>query len=207
MDYKDLFTRILISVFFLFIYFLLVVYSFKYVLLLVLIIYIIISFEVLFNFKNYRITIIIYLLLSFSSIYFHKFDPSLYLIFNLMVTIIITFDIFSYLVGKFYGRRKISHKISPNKTLEGLIGGICFSVSASIFFCYLFNLLLTPQIIIFTLAIIVSAFFGDMIESIFKRLNNIKNSSNILPGHGGFFDRFDSFILSLITFSFIIKFI
>ena len=55
--------------------------------------------------------------------------------------------------------------------------------------------------------IILSSFTGDIIESFFKRKNNIKNSSNFLPGHGGFFDRFDSFIFSVIPFYLMFKII
>ena len=57
------------------------------------------------------------------------------------------------------------------------------------------------KFIFFVILIIISSFFGDVFESIFKRLNHLKNSSNFLLSHGGFFDRFDSFILCIITFS------
>ena len=59
----------------------------------------------------------------------------------------------------------------------------------------------------FILIIILSGFLGDVIESYFKRINNLKNSSNFLPGHGGFFDRFDSFIFAIVIYSLIYKFI
>ena len=59
------------------------------------------------------------------------------------------------------------------------------------------------NIYLFTTIIIILSFLGDVIESYFKRINNLKNSSNFLPGHGGFFDRFDSFILCISLYSII----
>ena len=125
--------------------------------------------------------------------------------FNLMVLIVITFDIFSYFVGSLYGKRKFLGYISPNKTIEGLIGGIFFTILISIFYSYLFQINFSYILAVFILLIIFSSFLGDIIESIFKRANNIKNSSNLLLGHGGFFDRFDSFVLSLVSFSLLYK--
>jgi len=127
--------------------------------------------------------------------------------FNLLIIIIISFDIFSYLIGSKIGKNTIAISISPNKTYEGLFGGIISSIFISIFYSLYINLTVNLYLIIFILLIIVSSFIGDMVESYFKRQNNIKNSSNYLPGHGGFFDRFDSFIISIITYTFILDFI
>ena len=117
-----------------------------------------------------------------------------------MILIIISFDIFSYLFGKKFGSKKILKNISPKKTLEGLIAGVLSSYVFSTMYIIIFELSLTKYFL-FTTIIIFSSFIGDIIESIFKRINNLKNSSNFLPGHGGFFDRFDSFILALIPYS------
>ena len=118
-----------------------------------------------------------------------------------MIIIIISFDIFSYIVGSSIGKNKFLNNISPNKTLEGLIGGLFFSYLMALVYCYTFNFDINLSLLFFIFLIISSSFVGDLIESIFKRKNNIKNSSNILLGHGGFFDRFDSFILSFITYA------
>ena len=110
----------------------------------------------------------------------------------------------SYLFGKFFGKNKVFLKISPNKTYEGFFGGI---IITNIIFIFLFiNLDISTFInsinyfILINLVIIFS-FFGDFIESYLKRLNNLKDSSKYIPGHGGFFDRFDSFLLVIISFS------
>ena len=129
------------------------------------------------------------------------FDTKNLIKFNLFISIIILFDSFSYIIGKIFGKTKIAFSFSPNKTLEGLIGGIFFSFIISIFYCIIFNINISLYLILFIFLIIFSSFIGDMIESYFKRINNLKNSSNYLPGHGGFFDRFDSLIFSILTYS------
>ena len=112
----------------------------------------------------------------------------------------ITFDIFSYIVGKSFGRIKLIN-ISPNKTIEGLFGGLFLSFFSAIFFAYYFNLSINFQLLSYIFLIIISAFTGDLIESFFKRKNSLKNSSEFIPGHGGVFDRFDSFLFSIIIYS------
>ena len=92
-------------------------------------------------------------------------------------------------------------KISPKKTYEGLLGGIVSSFLFSLLFSYIFKIKINFSLIVFILLIILSAFIGDILESYYKRKNNIKNSSKLIPGHGGVFDRFDSFLFSIIFFS------
>tara|TARA_Y100000768_G_C23859383_1_gene624944 strand:+ start:507 stop:881 length:375 start_codon:yes stop_codon:yes gene_type:complete len=122
-----------------------------------------------------------------------------------MILIIIFFDIFSYFIGSMYGKNYILPKISPNKTLEGFLGGVFFSFLISFIYTKIIQIDFNLKLIIFVTIIIFSSFIGDIMESIFKRKNNLKNSSNFLPGHGGFFDRFDSFILSLVAYYFLYK--
>ena len=109
----------------------------------------------------------------------------------------ITFDIFSYIFGKIFGKIKLM-KISPNKTVEGLFGGFISSFFLSLLFSYFFNITIDTTLIIFIVLIILSSFLGDILESYFKRKNNLKNSSKFIPGHGGVFDRFDSFLFAII---------
>ena len=200
MDYNNFINRSLISISFLFIYIILSFYNFQYILYLIYIIFIVIFIEVYLNFKKYKLLIFTYLLsslicISFSEISLNKF--------NLMIITVISFDIFSYIIGINFGKRKLLKIISPNKTIEGFLGGIIFSFIISLLYIYLFNTRINAITLIFISVLIISSFVGDIIESIFKRINNIKNSSNYLPGHGGFFDRFDSFIFCIFPYTLI----
>lgn len=108
-----------------------------------------------------------------------------------------TSDTFAYLVGRKFGKHKLFERISPKKTIEGFIGGLVFTLIAA----FILSNYFMPSIHIihwFAIAIIVSVFgsLGDLIESMFKRQANIKDSSNLIPGHGGFLDRLDSIIFA-----------
>ena len=201
MAYKDLFKRLITSIIFLSIYLVISTFYFQYIIFLIILIYIFILIEVFLYFNKYKYLIYFYLFISFVSVLTINFDNNSIYHFNLFILTIITFDIFSYLVGKNFGKYKIIKVISPNKTLEGLIGGILFSYFFSIIYCAMFGILINITIVLFITLLIITSFIGDILESFFKRKNNIKNSSNFLPGHGGFFDRFDSFILSIISYS------
>jgi phosphatidate cytidylyltransferase len=99
----------------------------------------------------------------------------------------------AYYVGKNLGRHKMSPKISPNKTLEGLAGSIVTTYAAATVAALILDLGLS-SIHVAALATILAAAapLGDLVESLFKRDSGIKDSSNLLPGHGGFLDRTDS---------------
>jgi phosphatidate cytidylyltransferase len=101
-------------------------------------------------------------------------------------------DIGAYFIGKKFGKRKLAKNISPGKTIEGALGGFfCNIICASIltyFFAEGFYIMLFFAIIITALSI-----FGDIYQSFLKRQANLKDSGSIIPGHGGLFDRLDSF--------------
>lgn len=101
-------------------------------------------------------------------------------------------DTFAYLIGKYFGKRKFSY-ISPNKTIEGLIGGIIFTIIAGIIINYNFPYLQGNWIIVSILIALVAP-LGDLAESKLKRIFGVKDSGKLLPGHGGFLDRLDSFL-------------
>ena len=104
-------------------------------------------------------------------------------------------DTMCYYVGCRFGKHKLSAVISPNKTIEGAIGGGL----ACILFCIVFGTIIQiPWYHTIALGIIIAAFaqIGDLCESMIKRDAGVKDSSNILPGHGGFLDRCDSYILT-----------
>lgn len=101
----------------------------------------------------------------------------------------------AYFVGKSLGKRKLWPEISPNKTVEGFAGGIVIAlVLATIF--QLVAQLPIPYIYLLLITLFLSVFgqLGDLVESALKRHYDVKDSGNILPGHGGILDRFDSFL-------------
>ncbi|MGS2739124.1 phosphatidate cytidylyltransferase [Sinomicrobium sp. M5D2P17] len=103
-------------------------------------------------------------------------------------------DTFAYLVGRSIGRTKLFPSISPNKTIEGFIGGMIFSLVAAYIIALYNKDLSTVQWIILSLVVVTTGTLGDLIESKFKRLAGVKDSGAILPGHGGLLDRLDSII-------------
>ena len=116
------------------------------------------------------------------------------LIFFLIVSITISTDIGGFVFGKIFKGKKLS-KISPKKTYSGMIGSYTISLMVTY---YLFkNYLNISDLIFFTLIISTSSQIGDLLISYLKRNVNIKDTSNILPGHGGLLDRFDGLILAI----------
>jgi phosphatidate cytidylyltransferase len=99
----------------------------------------------------------------------------------------------AYYVGRNFGRHKMSPRISPNKTIEGLAGAVVTTYLAAAAAAYIFNLGI-EAIHVAALATILAAAapIGDLVESQFKRDSGVKDSSSLLPGHGGFLDRTDS---------------
>lgn len=106
-------------------------------------------------------------------------------------------DSAAYFVGKAIGKHKMSRFVSPNKTWEGGIAGFIFAVAAAVGAKYLAMPDLSLKIAT-AMGVIVGLFgqAGDFVESMFKRDAGVKDSSNLIPGHGGIFDRFDSLLFS-----------
>jgi phosphatidate cytidylyltransferase len=113
-------------------------------------------------------------------------------------------------VGKFFGRHKIPFLSSPNKTIEGYLGSVLFGFITALFFYFLqivfsFSIFSLQKILIIAAVVIFSSIIGDLGESTLKRWAHTKDSGDLLPGHGGFFDRFDSMIFSAPAFYVLIK--
>ena len=206
MVYNNFFLRLLFSTIFISIYSFSIFINFQYVFYLIVLIYVLILLEIYNYFKKFKLLPLIYTFISFLFFFSIEFNKENFLYFNLFISTVISFDIFSYIIGKLMGKNQLI-KISPNKTYEGLVGGILLSFLISIFFSYVFNIQITIKLITFIFIIITSAFLGDIIQSFYKRKNNLKNSSELIPGHGGIFDRFDSFVFSIIFYSISINFL
>lgn len=107
-----------------------------------------------------------------------------------------TFDTGAYLVGSMIGKHKMIERISPKKSWEGEIGGIALSVIIAVILAeFMFHEPIL-QWAIFGLLVAIFGTYGDLSESMLKRASGIKDSGNILPGHGGMLDRFDSMLLA-----------
>lgn len=105
-------------------------------------------------------------------------------------------DTFAYFTGRLFGRNKLAPLLSPKKTIEGAVGGVLGSiVTAFIFAQYVLNTSLIPLVLL-GLGIGVASLLGDLVESALKRQANIKDSGQIIPGHGGVLDRFDSLLFT-----------
>ena len=135
-------------------------------------------------------------------LYLYELERSLILI---AVMISVATDAFAFFAGKVLGRNKIFPIISPNKTLEGTIGGVVSSVLInSLMITLIFqNSLKTLDVIMLSLMVFicaVAAVFGDLLISSIKRQANLKDTGSLIPGHGGLLDRIDSHILCIPVF-------
>lgn len=103
----------------------------------------------------------------------------------------------AYFAGKLLGRRKLFERISPKKTWEGFFGGLAASLLVAYLCSMFFDDLGMIEWLITAVIISVTGTLGDLVESLFKRSISIKDSGSIIPGHGGFLDRFDGLLLSM----------
>ncbi|MFO7999983.1 MAG: phosphatidate cytidylyltransferase [Marinilabilia sp.] len=135
-------------------------------------------------------SLLIFLVLSMGFFFFSGLNENLILFSFLVISI---FDSFSQITGQLWGRKKMFPAISPEKTLGGLIGGAIIAIISAFLMRDLYTGSLADLLVI-TIGTIIFAFAGDLGASYFKRRYHVKDYSNLIPGHGGILDRFDSLI-------------
>lgn len=129
-------------------------------------------------------------------------------------------DIMAYFAGYFFGKHKLAPKLSPKKTIEGAVGGVVGSVMLALLMAYVYSILPLSEntvvanlsenympLIIFAAMGSLVGIIGDLFASAVKRQQGIKDYGNIMPGHGGVLDRFDSFLLVSVVISLMADFI
>lgn len=103
----------------------------------------------------------------------------------------------AYCTGVLFGKHRLFERISPKKSWEGSVGGAVFSIAAAFVMAHFFPFMSTAVWIGLGLTVVVFGTWGDLTESLLKRTLGIKDSGNILPGHGGMLDRFDSTLIAV----------
>ena len=150
--------------------------------------------------KPYYFFGLIFIFISFYTIHkFINFENN-YIYFLIVTLICVSTDIGGYVFGNIFKGPKIT-KISPKKTYSGMMGGYIVSIIVLIIFLSPINI--TINILIFILLVSSASQLGDLIISYFKRLSKIKDTGNIIPGHGGLLDRIDGMIFAF-PFSYLI---
>ncbi|MEO1652099.1 MAG: phosphatidate cytidylyltransferase, partial [Bacteroidota bacterium] len=152
------------------------------------------------SFEQIGITLLglVYVMLPFASLHLAVFWEGQfhYQIILGIFFIVWIHDIGAYFIGSRYGRRQLFPRISPNKSWEGTVGGAILAWTMAFLLAqYLQDLSLAQWLVIASIIIVLGT-HGDLIESMLKRNIRLKDSSEILPGHGGFLDRFDNLLIS-----------
>ena len=163
--------------------------------------------------KKYKLTVmgLLVIIPAWNGMIVLKYlNPEGYLLLLIVILVAAT-DIGAYFIGRNFGRIKLAEKLSPNKTWEGVLGGGAVCVLTMILITEIVDLI-SPAffqvdsilIIFLTLATIVLSVVGDLLESMLKRNQGIKDSGDILPGHGGILDRVDGLLAVVPCFSLIL---
>jgi len=106
-------------------------------------------------------------------------------------------DTGAYLVGVWFGKRRLCERISPKKSWEGFFGGLGFAIISAFVFSHFFPQTAWYHWVGLSIGVVVFGTYGDLFESLIKRTVEVKDSGHSLPGHGGFLDRFDSLLFAV----------
>lgn len=106
-------------------------------------------------------------------------------------------DTGAFFVGITFGKHKLAPKVSPNKSVEGAIGGLVMALVCGLAFWFITKTYSLPGILVLSLLTSIASQIGDLFESALKRTAGVKDSGKLIPGHGGILDRFDSFLFAL----------
>ena len=147
-----------------------------------------------FIFKSFSLFYLLFLVFIILFIQVEKPDLRIYIYYSLLVSILS--DIGGLLVGKFFKGRKLTN-ISPNKTISGSMGSFIFSILLVPIFINNFSNQGVLSLLIITLVISLTSQIGDIIISLLKRKAKVKDTSDLLPGHGGVLDRIDGIIFAI----------
>jgi phosphatidate cytidylyltransferase len=158
---------------------------------------------------SFAITILgtVYLSFPLNYLYYIRLDHGAFALYFLF-SVIFLGDTGAMFFGKTFGRHKMTPVASPNKTWEGSMGGILFAIGGAVLAQQVLHPLSVPvwRAVLTGAVVHAVAQVSDPLESLFKRAVGVKDSSNALPGHGGFLDRIDSLILASPLFYFIVKY-
>ncbi|WP_416652114.1 phosphatidate cytidylyltransferase [Candidatus Pseudothioglobus sp. Uisw_086] len=162
--------------------------------------------------KNFAVKLFnglfIFVPMAISLMAIHSIDKALVLF---LLVLIWAADIGAYFAGKLFGKTKLCPSVSPGKTLEGVFGGAALAQVVAILYVYVSTQapLLSDFLIFSFIALVISlvSVLGDLFESVLKRIAEVKDSGNILPGHGGILDRIDSLTSSAPIFFLLIVFL
>lgn len=139
---------------------------------------------------------LIYIGWTIGSIHYFQYQPNDYWQ-DIILLLCLTWasDIGSFFIGRRFGKRPLAPRTSPNKTVEGFLGGL---ISSMLFACIAAISGFTPwTFILVAIVVHTTSVMGDLMESKLKRLSGVKDSSQLIPGHGGFLDRSDGLIYAL----------
>lgn len=150
------------------------------------------------NFEDVGTTFIMSMIIGYSTYYFIYFDNFSKYLFAYVIIISYVADACALFAGMLFGKHKLNERISPKKTIEGFIGGWILGGLVSFLFAYIFNFFYMDirVIIIGSITLPLLSQIGDLVFSLIKRHYEVKDYSNLIPGHGGLLDRLDSLFIT-----------